>query len=119
MAVVPSGKPAVTHYQIMRRYREFSHLRVSLESGRTHQIRVHMQHIGHPLVGDPLYLGPRRRLKGMSSALIEAIQNFPRQALHARRLSLAHPADSRQQSFEAPRPEDLDQLLTVLDTEAQ
>lgn len=118
MAVVHSGKPAVTHFRRIHRFRGFSHLAVSLESGRTHQIRVHMQHIGHSLLGDPVYRGSRRPLKELSEALIQAISTFPRQALHAHRLSLAHPADARPVSFEAPRPEDLGTLLACLQSEA-
>jgi 23S rRNA pseudouridine1911/1915/1917 synthase len=118
MAVVASGKPATTHFRHIRRFSGFSHLEVSLESGRTHQIRVHMQHIGHPLVGDPVYGRSRQGKKGLSEALIRAIRTFPRQALHARRLRLSHPSSSRQVSFEAPRPTDLEGLLAILAREA-
>jgi len=118
MAVVPAGKPAVTHFRLIRRYDGFSHLEVSLESGRTHQIRVHMQYIGHPLVGDPVYAKSKKVVKGLSAALIEALRSFPRQALHARKLSFAHPADSRPVSFEAPVPADLTALLATLSREA-
>jgi 23S rRNA pseudouridine1911/1915/1917 synthase len=118
MAVVASGKPATTHFRLIRRFSGFSHLEVSLESGRTHQIRVHMQHIGHPLVGDPVYGRSRQGKKGLSEALIRAIRTFPRQALHARRLRLSHPSSSRQVSFEAPRPTDLEGLLAILAREA-
>jgi 23S rRNA pseudouridine1911/1915/1917 synthase len=114
MAVVASGKPAVTHYRLLRRFTGFSHLEVSLESGRTHQIRVHLQHIGYPLLGDPVYRGSRRALKELSKPLSEAIMAFPRQALHARTLSLAHPADGGPLSFSAPRPGDLAGLLETL-----
>jgi len=119
MAVVRSGKPAVTHFRVIRRYRGFSHLEVSLESGRTHQIRVHMQHLGHALAGDPVYRSPRGGMKGMSDTLISAINEFPRQALHARKLSLAHPADASLVSFRAPLPEDMVQLIALLDREAE
>ena len=118
MAVVPSGKPATTHFQLIRRFRGFSHLEVSLNTGRTHQIRVHMQHTGHPLVGDPVYGRPKKAEKGLSEALIEAIRTFPRQALHARKLSLFHPDNSGQVNFEAPRPADLEGLLAILAREA-
>ncbi len=114
MAVVLSGKPAVTHFRVMRRFQGFSHLEVSLESGRTHQIRVHMQHIGHPLVGDPVYGKSRKALKGVPDALLEAIRAFPRQALHARRLSLAHPASGETVCFEVPLPADMEDLLEIL-----
>jgi 23S rRNA pseudouridine1911/1915/1917 synthase len=116
MAVVTGGKPAVTHFRLLRRFNRFSHLEVSLESGRTHQIRVHMQHIGHPMVGDPVYGKVRRVVKGLPAPLGEAIRLFPRQALHARRLSLVHPADNRLVSFETARPPDLEELLSVFAT---
>jgi 23S rRNA pseudouridine1911/1915/1917 synthase len=114
MAVVPAGKPAVTHFRLIRHYLGFSHLEVSLESGRTHQIRVHMQHIGHPLIGDPVYGKAGKVAKGMPTSLSDAIRCFPRQALHARRLSFSHPADNRPVSFEAPLPADLQALLAML-----
>jgi 23S rRNA pseudouridine1911/1915/1917 synthase len=117
MAVVPSGKPAVTHFRLLRRFDALSYLEVSLESGRTHQIRVHMQHIGHPLIGDPVYGKSRKVAKGMPATVNEVICSFPRQALHARRLSFNHPADNRPVSFEAPLPADLQGLLTVLTRE--
>ena len=114
MAVVASGKPAVTHFRVMRYFQGLSHLEVSLESGRTHQIRVHMQHIGRPLVGDPVYGKSRKALKGVPDALLEIIRGFPRQALHARRLSLAHPASGETVCFEAPLPADMEGLLATL-----
>ncbi len=115
MAVVASGKPAVTEYRRLEAYRHFSHLEVALRSGRTHQIRVHMQHIGLPLVGDPLYGGrPGRRRILPDEALRAAIAAFPRQALHARSLSFTHPASGQLVDFEAPLPEDLLALLEVL-----
>ena len=114
MAVVLSGKPAVTHFRVMQHFQEFSHLEVSLESGRTHQIRVHMQHIGHPLVGDPVYGKSRKALKGVPDALLEVIRAFPRQALHARRLSLVHPDSGGTVCFEAPLPADMEGLLAAL-----
>jgi 23S rRNA pseudouridine1911/1915/1917 synthase len=118
MAVVRSGKPAITHFKSLHRFRGFTHLKVALETGRTHQIRVHMQHLGHPLVGDPVYGRPKRAAKGLPPGLAEAICEFPRQALHARLLSLLHPADGRQVSFEAPLPADIKSLLAVLKKEA-
>ena len=118
MAVVKSGKPAITHFRRVRRFHDFTHLHVSLESGRTHQIRVHMQHIGHPLVGDPTYGRSSKAAKGQKPELAEAVINFPRQALHARQLKLIHPATQKEVQFEAPRPADIDQLLKVLSKEA-
>jgi 23S rRNA pseudouridine1911/1915/1917 synthase len=118
MAVVESGKVAITHFKRIRRFNGFSLLSVSLETGRTHQIRVHMQHIGHPLVGDPTYGRSKKSIRGMSKALAEAVYEFPRQALHAFRLSFLHPADGRLVCFEAPRPRDVEELLVVLESEA-
>jgi 23S rRNA pseudouridine1911/1915/1917 synthase len=114
MAVVHSGKPAVTHFRLIRHFIGSSHLKVSLKTGRTHQIRVHMQHIGHPMVGDPVYGKAKRKLKGLPTSLAEAIREFPRQALHARKLSLIHPRDGRTVSFETELPPDLAALLEAL-----
>ena len=116
-AVVPTGKPAVTHYRLQERFRGHTLIRVQLETGRTHQIRVHMAHIRYPLVGDPLYGGRPRFPKGGSDALREAIQSFPRQALHARRLGLVHPGTDEELLFEAPLPGDMNELLAVLRTD--
>jgi len=114
MAMVLSGKAAITHFRVRRYFQGLSHLEVSLESGRTHQIRVHMQHIGHPLVGDPTYGKSGKALKGVPADLLETIRVFPRQALHARRLSLVHPASGGTVCFEAPLPADMEGLLAAL-----
>ncbi|MBT8059138.1 MAG: RluA family pseudouridine synthase [Gammaproteobacteria bacterium] len=111
MAVVAGGRPAVTHYRVLRRFGAATELEVSLETGRTHQIRVHMAHIGHPLVGDPVY-GRRRVDPGPAAS---AMQAFPRQALHARRLRLVHPGTGEAVRFEAPLPDDLAGLLDELE----
>ncbi len=118
MAVVPGGKPAVTHYRVLERFRGHSHVRVKLETGRTHQIRVHMAHIHCPLIGDPVYGGRPRIPKGCSEALRTALQRFPRQALHAARLTLLHPASGEERSWDMPLPEDMEQLLQVLRDDA-
>ena len=114
MAVVEGGKPAVTHYRVLERFRGHTHVRVQLETGRTHQIRVHMLHISHPLVGDPVYGGRMRLPKGASQALIKYVPRFPRQALHARRLGLVHPVTGGAMSWESPLPADMVELLGVL-----
>ncbi|PIP80818.1 MAG: 23S rRNA pseudouridine(1911/1915/1917) synthase RluD [Gammaproteobacteria bacterium CG22_combo_CG10-13_8_21_14_all_40_8] len=115
MAVVMNGKPAITHYQVEQYYRSHSLVRVKLETGRTHQIRVHMTHLGHPLVGDPMYGGRPSIPMSASNALVEAIKNFPRQALHARKLGLEHPTSGEWMEWETPVPEDMATLLSVLE----
>jgi 23S rRNA pseudouridine1911/1915/1917 synthase len=112
--LVNGGKEAVTHYRVLRRFRAHTHIRCLLETGRTHQIRVHMMHIHHPLLGDPVYGGRFKKPAGASLELIEAIRGFPRQALHARRLELLHPRSGELLSWEAPVPEDMRELLAVL-----
>lgn len=114
MAVVGSGRPAVSHYRRLRAFRHFCHLRISLETGRTHQIRVHMNHLGHPLVGDPQYGRKPHAVKGMPEEVLEAVRGFPRQALHARYLELAHPDSGQRCKFEAPLPADFETLLDTL-----
>ncbi len=113
-AVVESGKNAVTHYRLIQRFRGHTHIRVQLETGRTHQIRVHMAHVRYPLVGDPVYGGRIRLPAGASPELREALQGFRRQALHARKLGLIHPESGEYMEFEAPLAEDLSALLDVL-----
>jgi 23S rRNA pseudouridine1911/1915/1917 synthase len=92
-------------------------VRVTLETGRTHQIRVHLAHLGFPVVGDPVYGGRRRIPKGSSPALAEELQNFPRQALHAARLKLAHPLTHREYEWRSPLPEDMEGLLAALEAD--
>ena len=108
MAVVESGKPAVTHYQVEEKFPSCTLLRCSLETGRTHQIRVHMAHLKHPLVGDRVYQkGPQKCIP----QLREILGGFPRQALHATRLALEHPVSGEQMEWHAPLPPDMQQLL--------
>jgi 23S rRNA pseudouridine1911/1915/1917 synthase len=107
MAVVPSGKPAVTHYEVVETYPHATLLRCRLETGRTHQIRVHLASIGHPLYGDPVY-GQRRRL---------AVP-FSRQALHARQLTVEHPVSGALMSWESPMPADMLALIAALKAQA-
>jgi 23S rRNA pseudouridine1911/1915/1917 synthase len=114
MTVRQSGREAVTHYRVIRRYRAHTHVRVQLETGRTHQIRVHLAHAGYPLVGDPVYGGRLAMPRGASESLREFLRAFPRQALHAARLELAHPVTGKPLECVAPRPADLDGLLAAL-----
>ena len=113
-AVVHNGKPAITHYRVVERFAEHTLIRVQLETGRTHQIRVHMAHVRHPLLGDPLY-GRRFALpKKASEELILALRAFKHQALHAESLTLFHPSTLKEMTFEAPIPEDFQHLITLL-----
>ena len=114
MAVVPTGKPAITHYRLAERFAAHTHIRCTLESGRTHQIRVHMAHVKHPLVGDPQYGGRLRLPKGTTEELREALAAFQRQALHARKLKLTHPQTGETMSWEVPMPTDMVDLLAAL-----
>lgn len=114
MAVVDAGKVAVSHYRVLERFRAHTHTRVKLETGRTHQIRVHMSHIGYPLVGDPVYGGRFRIPPVASQTLVQTLREFPRQALHARFLELDHPATGMRMKWESPLPEDFLWLLSLL-----
>jgi 23S rRNA pseudouridine1911/1915/1917 synthase len=108
------GKRAVTHYRLRERFRAHSLLQCQLETGRTHQIRVHMAHINHPLLGDPMYGGGLKLPKGASPELIAVLRGFRRQALHAERLSFVHPISGETLSFNAERPADQEQLIEAL-----
>ncbi len=121
MAVVRgnNGKPAVSHYRVEQRFPFHTLVRVSLETGRTHQIRVHMAHIRHPIIGDPVYGGRLIIPKGCSEGLRQVLRGFRRQALHATRLSLVHPQGGETMSWEAPLPDDMQQLLMQLDEDAR
>ena len=114
MAVVASGRPAVSHYRVLERFPGATYLDVALETGRTHQIRVHMAHIGHALVGDPVYGRATRRRRGTPDGVFELLRAFPRQALHARRIELVHPGSGETVEFSAPLPADLERLLVDL-----
>lgn len=114
MAVTAGGKPAVTHYRVLERFRSHTHVRVKLETGRTHQIRVHMSHIGYPLVGDPVYAGRFRIPPGASPTLVQELKSFPRQALHARFLELQHPATGLRMKWQSALPDDFVWMLSLL-----
>ena len=114
MAVVKDGKPAVTHYRVAERYGHHTRLKVQLETGRTHQIRVHMSHRGYPLVGDPVYGGRARSFAGAAPELVDYLASFRRQALHAARLALNHPSSGELVSWTVPLADDIDELITML-----
>ncbi|EGY28181.1 pseudouridine synthase [Candidatus Regiella insecticola 5.15] len=114
MAVHPMGKPAVTHYRIMEHFRAHTHLRLRLETGRTHQIRVHMSFIRHPLVGDPLYGSRACHPKGASDSFIKILRGFDRQALHASMLRLKHPISGIEMEWRAALPQDIVDLISAL-----
>ena len=115
MAVVERGKSAITHFQVEHKFAHHSLVRVQLETGRTHQIRVHMAYIQYPLLGDSVYGGRQRLPAGADETLIERIRLFRRQALHAERLSFEHPTSHEQVSFTAPLPADFADMLKTLE----
>lgn len=119
MAVIDTGKPAVSHYRVAKRYRAHTLVNVKLETGRTHQIRVHMASIKFPLVGDAAYGGRLKLPAGCSEELREMLRHFNRQALHAYRLGIEHPLTHESLSWEAPIPDDLQQLMTTLQQDAK
>ena len=114
MAVRDGGRAAVTHYRVAERFRAHSLLRVMLETGRTHQIRVHLAHIRHALVGDPVYGGRLRLPPACAPALAEALRGFRRQALHAAALAVTHPVSGESLAWHVPLPADMDALLVAL-----
>ena len=118
MAVRSDGRRAVTHYRVLRRFRAHTLVNVRLETGRTHQIRVHLAHLGFPLVGDPVYGGRRRIPAGAGAGLAALLQDFPRQALHAAHLGLTHPETGRELEWESPLPPDMLRLLAALEADA-
>ena len=113
-AVSLSGKKAITHYRAIDRFKSHTHVKAILETGRTHQIRVHLAYAGHPLIGDPTYGGRARFPKKASEELKEALVNFKRQALHSKKLTLTHPISGELMSWKAPLPDDMLKLLDVL-----
>lgn len=117
-AVVADGKPACTHYRIHERYRVHTLLRCWLETGRTHQIRVHMAHAGFPVLGDPVYGGKPRLPPRPDPALIQQVQGFSRQALHAEHLAFTHPITGEAMAFDAALPTDMAALVAALQHDA-
>jgi len=115
MAITNTGKPAITHYRVEQRFRAHTHIRCKLETGRTHQIRVHMAHIRYPLLGDPSYGGRLRLPKGSSEICQQALQNFKRQALHAGLLGFIHPKTEQEVSWRIDIPDDMQTILAILD----
>jgi 23S rRNA pseudouridine1911/1915/1917 synthase len=119
MTVTDRGREAVSHYRVMKKYRAHTLVQVSLESGRTHQIRVHMAHIRFPIIGDPVYGGRLRIPAGANTRLTEAMQSFKRQALHAAKLSLTHPESGEMLRWVASVPPDMGELMEALAEDEQ
>ncbi|HDY8000968.1 TPA: 23S rRNA pseudouridine(1911/1915/1917) synthase RluD [Vibrio vulnificus] len=119
MAVSPMGKPAVTHFRVAEHFREHTRIRLRLETGRTHQIRVHMSYLQHPLLGDAAYGGRARIPAGASEYVTAMIRNFDRQALHAVMLRFEHPITGEEMEFHAPVPDDMVELTETLRRDAQ
>jgi 23S rRNA pseudouridine1911/1915/1917 synthase len=119
MAVNEFGRESVTHYRVIDKFREHTYIRLRLETGRTHQIRVHMSHIRHPLVGDYQYGGRVKMPKSASEDFANTIRGFKRQALHAAMLSFHHPITGEELSFEAPLPDDFKLLLTAMQNDME
>ena len=119
MAVSSRGKQAVSHYRVLKKYRAHTLAQIKLESGRTHQIRVHMAHLRYPVVGDPVYGGRLRLPKGCSELLSQQLRGFKRQALHAVKLSLVHPATGKKMSWAASVPSDMSELMGTLADDAK
>ena len=114
MAVTDTGKPAITHYRIMEKYRGHTRLKVQLETGRTHQIRVHMAHIQHAILGDPTYGGRLQLPKGATLPLVTMLRQFKHQALHAFELGIIHPVTQEPMTWRAPLPADFKELIQCL-----
>ena len=113
-AISNGGKEAITHYRVIDRYKSHTHVKAILETGRTHQIRVHLSHIGHPLVGDPVYGGRVRYPKKAAQDLKNALMQFERQALHSKKLTLTHPSSGETMTWKIDLPDDMKSLLNTL-----
>jgi 23S rRNA pseudouridine1911/1915/1917 synthase len=112
--VLINGKDATTHYRAIKRFKSHTHVKAILETGRTHQIRVHLSHIGYPLIGDPVYGGRVRFPKKATQELKDGLINFQRQALHSKKLTLTHPVTGKSMTWKADLPEDMEELLNIL-----
>lgn len=119
MAVIDTGKHALTHFRIIDRYRAHTRIKVQLETGRTHQIRVHMAHIHFPIFGDPVYGGRLQLPKGASPKLVKILRQFKRQALHATELGFIHPVTHKPVTYHAALPEDMKELIDALKEDAE
>jgi 23S rRNA pseudouridine1911/1915/1917 synthase len=119
MTVRQDGRPAITHYRVLERFRAHTYLRVKLETGRTHQIRLHLAHRKYPIVGDPVYGGRFARPRGAGDQLIETLRAFKRQALHAATLAFDHPRTGKRLTLQSPVPQDFARLLDALREDAQ
>lgn len=119
MAVDEMGKPAVTHYRVMEKFRAHTRLKLMLETGRTHQIRVHMAHIRHPIIGDPTYGGRMQLIKNTTPELTQALRGLKRQALHAFALGFNHPRTKEPVRYEIDLPDDMSALLVLLREDTQ
>jgi 23S rRNA pseudouridine1911/1915/1917 synthase len=119
MRVTDGGRTAVTHYRVVQRYRAHTHLELALETGRTHQIRVHLQHLGYPIVGDPTYGARRGPPKNAAPTLVTALGALRRQALHAKRLEFEHPLTGEPIEIESPLPRDIQRVLRALSDDAK
>jgi 23S rRNA pseudouridine1911/1915/1917 synthase len=119
MAIRGSGRPAVTHYRVIEKFRAHTYLSVQLETGRTHQIRVHLSHLKYPIVGDPVYGGRFGQPKGASPELIAVLRAFKRQALHAATLGFDHPRSGKRLTLHSKVPKDFEQLLREMQIDAR
>jgi len=115
MTITDKGKTAITHYRIIKKFSGHTYLQIQLETGRTHQIRVHLSYLKYPILGDPVYGGRVKIPKNTSMQLISTIQSFPRQALHACKIELKHPVSGDMICLESPLPEDMQSLFEALE----
>ncbi len=113
-SILVSGKEAITHYRVINRFKSHTHIKAILETGRTHQIRVHLSHIGHPLIGDPIYGGRVRFPKKACEELKVALKGFDRHALHSKKLSLIHPVSGEFMTWKIDLPDDMKELINIL-----